>query len=46
VNVHECMREAHFAAVYDAISHTFDEGEDVVVFGVEDDFLECRLEGV
>jgi hypothetical protein len=42
-NVHKGVRKAHFAAVDDAISYTFDECEDVVVFGVKDDFLEGSL---
>jgi hypothetical protein len=34
------MRESHFTAVDDAISYAFYEREDVVVFWVEDDFVE------
>jgi hypothetical protein len=40
------MGEADFAAVDDAVADAFYEGEDVVVFRVEDDFLERRLNGV
>lgn len=40
---HKRVREAHFAAVHDAIADALDEGEDVVVAGVEDDALEGVL---
>jgi hypothetical protein len=45
-DVHERMWEAHFAAVDDAIANAFDEGQDVVVLWVKDDFLERGLEGM
>ena len=44
--VHECVWEAHFGAVYDAIPYTFYQCEDVVVFGVKDDLLQRRLQNV
>jgi hypothetical protein len=44
--LHEGMREAHFAAVDDAVAHAFDKGEDVVVFGVENNALERGFDGV
>jgi hypothetical protein len=44
--LHEGMWEAHFAAVDDAVAHAFDKGEDVVVFGVENDALERGFDGV
>lgn len=40
----EGVGEAHFCAVDDAIADAFDEGEDLVVLGVEDDALERFLE--
>lgn len=39
--LHKGVRKAHFAAVDDAIADTFDEGKDIVVFGVENDLFEC-----
>jgi len=36
--------EADFCAVDEAIAHGFEEGEDVMVFGVEDEGLYCALE--
>lgn len=38
------MREADFGAVDDAIAEGLDEGEEIVVAGVEDDLLERGLE--
>lgn len=37
------MREADLCAVNDAIADTFDESEDIVVFGVEDNAFEGVL---
>jgi hypothetical protein len=45
-NVHERMGKADFAAVDDAVADAFYEGKNVVVFRVEDDLFERRLEGV
>lgn len=39
----ERVREAHFGAVDEAIAEGFDEREEVVVAGVEDDLLEGSL---
>jgi hypothetical protein len=44
--LHEGMWEAHFAAIDDAIAHAFDKGEDVVVFGVEDNALKRGFDSV
>jgi len=37
------MRQAHFRAVDSAIAGGLDDGEDIVVFRIEDDFLGGRL---
>jgi hypothetical protein len=37
------MGEADFAAVDGAVARGFDDGEDIVVFGVEDDAFSCCL---
>jgi hypothetical protein len=42
-NHHERMREPDFAAVDGAVARGFDDGEDIVVFGVEDDTFGCCL---
>lgn len=36
VNIHQCVWEAHFTAVDDAIADGFDEHEDVMVLRIED----------
>lgn len=40
------MRKSHFAAIDDAIAHALDERQDVVVPGIEDEFVERGFEGV
>lgn len=42
----EGVWEADFGAVDEAIADGFDEDEGLVVFGVEDDFLEFVLEAI
>ena len=42
-NVHERVRKAHFGAVDSAIARALDDGEDVMVFGVENDALDRGL---
>lgn len=39
ISIHQRMRKPHFGAVDGAIASAFEDGEDVVVFRVEDDAL-------
>lgn len=41
--VHEGVRKAHFASVDDAIANSLDESEDIVVFRIEGNALQCLL---
>lgn len=43
VDIHKRMRKPHLGTVYDTIPNTFHKGEDVMVFGIEDDLLGRRL---
>lgn len=45
-SIHQCVWEAHFAAVNDAIADGFDEHEDVMVLWVEDYPLDCGFESL
>lgn len=41
-DVHQRVRKPHFCPVHQAISHSLDESESIVVAGVEDDALDAR----
>lgn len=43
---HQCVWEAHFGTVYQAVSEALDDGENVMVFGVKDEPVYGRLVGV
>jgi len=38
--IHECVWEAHFCSVYDAIPYTFYQCKDVMVLWIENNLLE------
>jgi len=38
-SIHECMRKPHFGTVDGAIARALDDGQQVMIFGVEDDAL-------
>lgn len=43
---HQCVWEAHFGTIYQAVSEALDDGENVMVFGVKDEPVYGRLVGV
>lgn len=43
MSVHECVREAHFGSIDDAIPYAFYQRKDVVVLWVEDNLLQRSL---
>lgn len=45
-DVHECMWEAHFGPVDDAIPYTFHQCEDVMVLWVKHNLLQRRLPNI